>query len=580
MRTRRHALMALTIMSAACVPAPDPSGSTAPQTLAGAAASATRSPCVITAAGANAVPFASSDPMVAVVGPFQKQDAVAREIQRVTRLQQRRPDLDGRGVRVAVVDTGGVLAGHPQLADAAGASRVTSHAQDPSIPPDSHATHVAGSIASAGRPSAPGDGPSLDAFPQYKGVSAGEASKGMAPAVLIDSYSSSDCTYDAAVSSADVSNFSIVRATGWERIGNPAILFWTGPDNGDDPHFGRYDVIPAFIDSLVWNRPAHLVVAAAGNDRVAYQSPPEGATHRHDDDTVYPYNDTHPRDTRKRGFDTVHSWCVGKNVLCVGSIDDVLPGQERILSSAFSSWGPTDDGRVKPDVVANGFTVMSLDAKRLYAFGTGTSSAAPAVSGIAAIIQQEMRLKTIPISAALIKAVVVHSASDVPPAGPDPMLGYGLVNADAAIDLLSNAAHIGVVDVRGGATSERCFAAAAGAQPRVTAVWTDPPQTPRTGLDEPAAVLVRDIDVELVAPAPQGRVFHPWALTGTWGAGYTAVQTQANRVDNVEMIEIPAGAGPVPAGTWRVRLRGDALAPGTQQPVALIVSGTGKPAGC
>ena len=385
----------------------------------------------------------------------------------------------------------------------------------------------------------------------------------MAPAATILSYSARDCSYDAAIANADISNFSIVLGTGWERIGDPGFYEWMGPEHGDDPHFGRYDVMPQFIDALVAGRPEHLVVAAAGNDRVDYQSPSQGISHRHADGTLYVHDDVHPVDTRKGGFDTVHSWCVGKNVLCVGSIDDAPRGVTSSSSSIFSSWGPTDDGRVKPDVVANGDTVVSLALEpQLYAFGSGTSSAAPAAAGIASLILEEMRLKSIPVTAALLKAVMIHSAADVAPDGPDPKFGFGVLNADAAVDLLSSAVMRQTVVVTAAQPPTFCFNGNLAARPKVTAVWTDLPGPIRTGLDERTPVLVNDIDVELTDPG--GTIRRPWVL-----AGNTAVR-QANHVDTVEVVEAATGT----IGKWRLTLRLSRAGTGvTEVPVAVIVSG-------
>jgi hypothetical protein len=505
---------------------------------------------------------------------FEKRDAIARQIHGVPAIQDVPNGLDGADVHVAVVDVGAVWPDHEQF-QRDGHSRVI---RETAGAADMHSTHVAGTIASAGFKSNPSVDPRIP--PAYGSITAGEASKGIAPGAILHTYSAADCSYDTAVAGTDVSNFSIVRAAGWERRGREERLTWMGPPKAlQDPHFGRYDESPRFIDEHVFTNPVHLVVAAAGNDQDPNASPTLGTTHWDTDGILYP-DQTHPRhnherDTRNNGLKSVHSWCVAKNVLCVGSINDRSPDGP-IIGSPFSNLGPTDDGRVKPDLVANGATIMSLAVgpnPPFYSLENGTSSAAPTVSGIAALVLQALRRKHVESSAALLKAILIHTAEDGGAPGPDPKLGWGMARADLAVAAISQAAVLRRIRIAPATPVEMCFSGAESARPRVTAAWTDPPGLLNDAEgDDPTPALLNDIDLDLVSPNG-GEPFQPWVLQGS------TAHPGPNHVDNVEMITVHTPH--IPAGRWRLRITPYHLLAGSPaQEVALVVSGLTGSGGC
>lgn len=108
--------------------------------------------------------------------------------------------------------------------------------------------------------------------------------------------------------------------------------------------------------------------------------------------------------------------------------------------STFSSWGPTDDGRIKPDLVANGVSVYSSTASSDSSYdGTysGTSMATPNAAGSAALLQQ-LYANTFGQRprASLLKALLIHTADDLGNPGPDYKFGWGLINLKAAADIV------------------------------------------------------------------------------------------------------------------------------------------------
>jgi serine protease AprX len=244
--------------------------------------------------------------------------------------------------------------------------------------------------------------------------------------------------------------------------------------------------------------------------------------------------------------------------------------------AAFSSRGPTADGRMKPDVVAPGTNILSVHssvkgAEALwglynndYAWSGGTSMATPVAAGGAALIRQylvEGRGIASP-SAALLKAVMMHTATDLFPGEfgevgathgqefltPRPNVdeGYGRVDVDKATNL--GAAIL--VDERAGlATGETHtypVTVTSAAKLTATLVYTD-----AAGSASAAKALVNDLDLVLVDPSG-----HETSLN--------------DHVNNSEMIQAN-----VSSGNYTVKVKGTSVPTGPangKQPYALVLS--------
>jgi hypothetical protein len=104
----------------------------------------------------------------------------------------------------------------------------------------------------------------------------------------------------------------------------------------------------------------------------------------------------------------------GPHVMSVGSVN-----RDETLST-FSGRGPTADGRIKPDVVALGSTVLAASQNSGYSYVTGTSFAAPLISGAAALVLQANPSLTPDSLIALFRFSGTRSEN------PDNNLGWGI----------------------------------------------------------------------------------------------------------------------------------------------------------
>lgn len=174
---------------------------------------------------------------------------------------------------------------------------------------------------------------------------------------------------------------------------------------------------------------------------------------------------------------------MAKNALVVGAVDSF----ERVAS--FSSRGPAHDGRLKPDLVAFG--------------QDGSSSAAALVSGAAATVQQAFWEQTDSLpTAAFVRAVLLNSADDIFPPGPDFFSGYGNLNLKNALQTVANQQFESGVANNGEIHSLTLQLPPNIARLKVTLAWDDAAAAPNA-----TKALVNDLDLKIVAP--DGAVWIP-----------------------------------------------------------------------
>ncbi len=446
------------------------------------------------------------------------QNAEAAALAGIDKVRARHSDLTGSGIKVGTWEGGNPQASHPDLQD-----RVTI-AQTAAV--SHHATHVAGTIAGSGA----------------NNVSA----QGMAPAAQIvsfDYYGDIAGEMRQAVQNygIDLSNHSWGFVNGWSEnhFGNGKWSWFGAANETRDANFGRYTTTSQQWDNFVFDT-GLPVIKSAGNNRNDHGDSTHSG-HYHGTDQTTLHHDHHDSDGN---YDSLDMIAAAKNVITVGSVDDAG------VMTNYSGWGPTDDDRVKPDIVANGHGVYSTINGSGYGYMTGTSMATPVVSGAAALIMQRyQQLYQTKPNAATVKAILLHTARDAGNPGPDYSYGWGLLDADAAIDLLDDDAGKQTLITHGQvrtATDSRYSIniAASTDHLKFTLVWNDIGASPSA-----KKALVNDLDLQLIAP--NGTIYHPYTLGGRNNPGATARQDQANRVDNVEQVVVSNPA----QGEWTIVIK-------------------------
>lgn len=175
-----------------------------------------------------------------------------------------------------------------------------------------------------------------------------------------------------------------------------------------------------------------------------------------------------------------------------------------------SSRGPAYDGRLKPDIAANGQDQMSTEPNNTYAPFGGTSGAAPGIAGITAQLHQAFREYNPGqiAEAALLKAVMLNTANDLGNPGPDFRFGWGHVNAlRAAMTIEDGRYFSGLIDQ--GLVNDYTITIPEGVkEAKVMVYWSD-----REASELAAKALVANLDIELTDQI--GATYLPWILNPT-----------------------------------------------------------------
>jgi serine protease AprX len=332
---------------------------------------------------------------------------------------------------------------------------------------------------------------------------------------------------------------------------------------------GSYDSQASEVDDFVWNHRDMLICFAAGN---------AGA-------------DASSRGVIDNGSLTPPG--TAKNCLTVGATENMRPDFNLTYGggfgfpagpiapdlvannaegmAAFSSRGPTQDGRCKPDVVAPGTAILSTRSRvatgtgwqasnePLYFFDGGTSMATPLVAGCAALVREYLaktQARNNP-SAALLKALIINAAHNItgqyvpPEVGtiPDNSEGFGRVNVGEVVAPTGQVKFWDEGDGKPLDTGEEegrtVTVAAANQTIKATLVWTDPAGS---GLQN---------DLDLILRAANGTEQH---------GNVPANSTNFDRVNNVEQVTW----GNVPIGDVQIITRANRITQATQS-YALVV---------
>jgi len=435
--------------------------------------------------------------------------------------------LSGAGITIGLWEAGGLprathqeFGGRAVLMEGGGNTR--------------HATHVAGTIIGSGMQT------------NAQGFShAGNL-------VCYDAGDDADEMDDEASDATPIrlSNHSYGPGSGWTFDGTNWV--W----DGSTWQFGAYNDDAADWDEIAFDNPFYTIFKSAGN-------------HRGDGPAGGSSDPSQPIDgSLTGGFDLITTYSTAKNIVTVGAIDDIAggyagPASVQQANTSFSSWGPTDDGRIKPDIVANGDNLTSSVNTSDTAYGpsSGTSMATPSAAGGAGLLLEHWQnvISGTPRSATL-KGLMIHQADEAGPrVGPDYQMGWGLSNIGDATQLISIEGYDGCQQfVEGSVDDGDTFTfdlQSVGNQPlKVTLTWTDPPASnTNNGTINPAGVRYLVNNLNLRVTQPGGGTAFPWTLDPANPAN--AAVTGDNNRDNVEQVLLLNPA----AGTYTVRV----IAPGS-----------------
>ena len=435
-----------------------------------------------------------------IAPPIANRDATTDSSSNITQIRDQGDLLDGTNVTVAVREIGKP---EPHVDFASRLTYVDTDGDTGNPGNYTHATAVVGQIAS-------------------NGINNPEA-KGVAPKVKVLVYSLVDGSFstadviDAANKSARLSNHSY----------GPTVSSW-----------GDYQTISADWDTAI--QANNLSIFFAGNEESV------------------------PGNYKQIDF------FVGmKNGLCIeassalanaGDPFAIPPVPQSDGIASFAQHGPMNDGRVKPDLVAYGENVTLDTGTNSITSNSGTSFSTPASTGVATLVYQRYTavFGSTP-SAALTKALLCETATDLGQPGPDSVYGFGIVNADAAVRLIdvhknNPASAVFIEDTIANSGMKSYLISVPVNTPvfKTTMVWMDVGGNPVA-----ANALVNDLDIVLVDP---NNVLHfPYSLDAA-NPTNAATNTGPNTVDPIEQTII---SNPV-AGTWTVRVIGTNIPMGPQ----------------
>lgn len=443
-----------------------------------------------------------------------------------------------------------------------------------------HGTHVAGSVAGAGVQS--GADPSQHA---YTGSFAG-----VAPEASLD-IQAFEILSDGSIVGLDPDYYPLFA----QAYADGARLHTNSW--GDSTDFGSYPYGSQRTDQFVWENPDMAIFFAAGNSGKD-GTPGLFGLCLDGDGVVDP--------------DSLLAPGTAKNIITVGATEsnrsssglgatpwlllslcfftspiaaDPLADNPNGMA-AFSSRGPADDGRVKPDLVAPGTNIVSNkshypgamelwgphETNPDYVYSGGTSMATPLAAGMGVLVREWLTLQGLANpSAAAVKATLLNTTADIAPGQygtgatqevpfdrPNSVAGWG--RADLGFIEAPAPYALWVDDHTSGlATGQVVEYAHTEAQPldvitstqplRLMLVWTDPPASLSA-----AAQLVNDLDLVVIGPDN----------TTYYGNNFAS----GDRTNNVEGVII----NNPPLGAYTVQVSGYNV-PVASQPYALAVAG-------
>ena len=260
------------------------------------------------------------------------------------------------------------------------------------------------------------------------------------------------------------------------------------------------------------------------------------------------------------GGGTIDPPSTAKNVISVGATDDSSGNS----IADFSSRGPCDDGRIKPDIMAPGVNVNSArgNSGNSYHTMSGTSMSCPVVAGATLVVNEYYCItRGSRPSPAMVKNILINGAD--PMSGqtyPGANQGWGRLNVAKSL-LNTTSRKIWMLDqgegLSTGVATNYGFNITGAGELKISLVWTDVNATPGA-----SRALVNDLDLRVTAP--NGTLY----IGNFFNSSFTAVNGTSDFVNNVEVVRIAAPAG----GMWRVSVKGRNVPLGPQD-FTLVIGG-------
>ena len=464
--------------------------------------------------------------------------------------------------KIAIWDGGKVRATHQELT-----GRVVQ--KDGVTALNDHSTHVSGTLIASG------------VNPAAKGMSFG------AQQLLAYDFNNDVAEMLTEAPNLLISNHSYGTVAGWnfdteknrwEFLGNP----------GDtvDYKFGYYDEQAQAWDSMSYNAPFYLIVKSVGNNRDV-NGPLVGQPYfRPNASGIIISAGNRPAGiSNNDGYDIVPTYGNAKNILAIGAVNPIPGGYSQpsdVVLAEFSSWGPSDDGRITPELVADGVNVLSSisTSDDAYAIYSGTSMSSPAAAGSSFLLQEyysKLHGGAFMRSATL-KGILIHTADEAGIAdGPDYQFGYGLIDMPKAASVITSNNTDQLIqenNLTNGSTFSLPVVASGKGPLVVTLSWTDPAGKVDAVniLNNPARKLVNDLDLRVTG---NGNTYTPWILDRKNPA--KPATNGDDTLNNLEKIQI---SNTIPGKTYNIQVTHKGTLQTGAQAYSLIVSGAGGQGYC
>lgn len=301
-----------------------------------------------------------------------------------------------------------------------------------------------------------------------------------------------------------------------------------GNDVNECATFGIYNLYSRVLDQQAASLPNLQSVFAAGNSGLL---------------KCAPFPDS---------FKTVlGGYQSAKNVITVGNATPIGFIFQR------SSRGPVSDGRIKPEITGVGSFITSTGPGNSYFENTGTSMAAPAISGGLALLYEKYRLQNAGANPknGLMKALVCNSGDDWGTPGPDYTHGFGVANFRRAVDMLeNNRFSIGAIAPAGPDDDIIINVPAGTAELKVMLYWNDPAAAILA-----SQTLVNNLDLQVI-PNASAPVL-PLVLDTAFNMVKIAATNKVDNINNIEQVVINNPA----AGNHTIRIKPANITVGASQ---------------